>query len=402
MERSRSELTPAPVADLHPEAKNSYLREVVWEGGNGHFSATCNIPFAWANRQILLRIASAPGPFRLEVNGKEAGVASSGAFAGEFNLTRQLKEGSNRLDLYLLAESPALRLEEFAHPELPGPTALISQPTIRLRDILVETRRNQEGDYLAEIALVVKSDALNEKQARIHYELITPAGRHLRRGSDEVRLRMRGEDTLRLVVTIPRSELWEMERPTHYRLKLSTQTAGRHTEYFDLPIAFRHLEQREKEIYINGEHLQLKPYRVDRPLGPSDIEEIKYGLGCNLLYPAPGFANEELYRLCDEMGIYCVAQSPLCSASSGLSRRKGGNPTNDPAFRSIIAERAERTLQIAARHPSVIAISLGEESANGIGLYEAYLLLKQLEPLRPIIYLDAAGEWNSDPWPVER
>ena len=38
----------------------------------------------------------------------------------------------------------------------------------------------------------------------------------------------------------------------------------------------------------------------------------------------------------------------------------------------------------------------------GIGLYEAYLLLKQLEPLRPIIYLDAAGEWNSDPWPVER
>lgn len=402
LEPARGLLIPAHKVDLHPEAPNNYLREVVWEGSGDRFTATCNIPFAWVNRQVLLHIAAAPAPYRLLVNGREAAISQSGTLAAEFNLTRLLNEGSNRLELQLLHESPYLRLEDLPHPERPGATRLISQPTIRLRDLRVKCRRNPEGNHLAEIALIVKSDALNEKRARIHYELIAPSGNHLMRGSEEISLRMRGEDTLYLVAPIPQSELWSPDTPTHYRLKLSTQTAGRHTEYHDLQIAFRSIEQQaDGSLVINGEPTKLKSYRVDRPLTAADIEEIKYRHGCNLLYPLPGFATEELYALCDEMGIYCVAQTPLCTEQSGPSRLKGGNPTNDPAFRSAIIERAERTLLIATQHPSVIAFSLGENSANGIGLYEAYLRLKEIEQIRPILYLDCDGEWNSDAWPAD-
>jgi beta-galactosidase len=39
---------------------------------------------------------------------------------------------------------------------------------------------------------------------------------------------------------------------------------------------------------------------------------------------------------------------------------------------------------------------MAEESSNGINLYESYLRLKALEQKRPVIYLEAAGEWNSD------
>lgn len=45
----------------------------------------------------------------------------------------------------------------------------------------------------------------------------------------------------------------------------------------------------------------------------------------------------------------------------------------------------------------MIAFSLASMSSNGINLYESYLNLKRYGDSRPIIYPDAAGEWNDDP-----
>ena len=47
-------------------------------------------------------------------------------------------------------------------------------------------------------------------------------------------------------------------------------------------------------------------------------------------------------------------------------------------------------------HPSVVAFSIAEQSANGYCLYESYLAMKRLEQVRPVLYPSAAGEWNSD------
>ena len=44
----------------------------------------------------------------------------------------------------------------------------------------------------------------------------------------------------------------------------------------------------------------------------------------------------------------------------------------------------------------VIAYSLGGPSGNGYNMYKAYQWLKEAEPQRFVIYLDADGEWNTD------
>ena len=50
---------------------------------------------------------------------------------------------------------------------------------------------------------MVKTDALNPKKAKIHYELLTPQDEVVTYGSQEIELDMRREDTLRLVAQIP-------------------------------------------------------------------------------------------------------------------------------------------------------------------------------------------------------
>ena len=44
----------------------------------------------------------------------------------------------------------------------------------------------------------------------------------------------------------------------------------------------------------------------------------------------------------------------------------------------------------------IIGFALGGESGNGYNMYKAYQWLKSVEPSRPVICIDADGEWNTD------
>lgn len=118
--------------------------------------------------------------------------------------------------------------------------------------------------------------------------------------------------------------------------------------------------------------------------------------GYNLILLPAGGVSGALYDLCDRHGFYVVEQAPINTSRSGMSRRKGGNPTNDPAWQAAYIARIEESYHTTKLHPCVVAFSLAEDSANGINLYEGYLHLKGLEKERPILYPDAGGEWNSD------
>ena len=104
---------------------------------------------------------------------------------------------------------------------------LLSQPTLRIRDVATKTRIGENGNATAEVALVIKSEALNPRTSRIHYQLLTPTGENAATGHKDITLAMRGEDTLRFLARIPANMLWSPELPTQYTLRLKTQHEGR-------------------------------------------------------------------------------------------------------------------------------------------------------------------------------
>ena len=98
---------------------------------------------------------------------------------------------------------------------------------------------------------------------------------------------------------------------------------------------------------------------------------------------------------CDANGVYVALTAPINSSSAGVSRRKGGNPSNDPKWRKEYTERVVQMIHTTKRHPSVVAYYLADDSANGIALYEAYLAAKAISGDRPVIYDDGGGECGS-------
>lgn len=366
---------------------------------NGAISTTeFTMPFAWANRQVLLHVASASADYEIVVNGKSAGYNANPNAPVDFNITKLAIEGKNTLEIRLAAPSPLAPLESWKKNPTPtftlGHTYLLCQPTMRVRDVVVTTWP-VEGEMKAEVGIVVRSSALNPKTSRIHYDLRTPSGETAASGHRDFTLDMRREDTLRFVTTIPELLQWSEELPTQYTLVLKTQYEGRYVEFMQLKLGFRTIEMHDGRMSVNGRPVTLRTKEVAPDITENEITRLKEQ-GYNTLKLRAGIVSDDLYDLCDMLGIYIIAQAPLDTRSSGRDIRVGGNPTNDPTWLGAYLERTSDSYHVAKRHPSVVAFSLAEQSANGINLYESYLNMKHMGDARPFLYRDSEGQWNSD------
>lgn len=385
------------------DADNRYTTRLNnWERNGGEFVTEFTVPFAWINRQVFFCLDQASGDYEVRVNGRTAAYNADANAPATINITKLVEEGRNRIEVILVQPSPTAPLESWKETPEPaiGRACVMSQPTMHIRDVAVRTRLSEDGDATTEVAIIVKSDALNPRTSRICYDLLSPAGVNAATGYKEITLDMRREDTVRFVARIPKDSLWSPESPTLYTLKLKTQYEGRFEEYVQMPLGFRTATVEKQRLSINGAPRTLHVREVPATSSSAEIKAM-HAEGYNTFKLLPGPVSEPLLDSCDRWGLFVIAQAPIDTRRSGESRRIGGNPSNDPQWESAYIERTANSYHTTKRHPSVIAFSLARESANGINLYESYLNLKQFEDSRPLIYPDGGGEWNNDPLQLE-
>lgn len=403
----RGLMLAAPTAALAEEQQpreHRYLAPIEAWTDEGT-SRTCDFtyPFAWANRQVFIHLGPASTEYEVLVNGRSVGYNADPNYGADFNVTKFAHEGRNRLEVRFTTPSELAPLESWkpdgaTTPSL-GESYVFSQPTMHIRDVAVRSRL-VEGALRAEVAIAVRTSALNPKSSRIYYDLRTPDSTRLTSGHQDLTLGMRGEDTLRFLVTIPDTLWWSPERPVLCDLRLKTQYEGRYGEYIRLPLGFRSVEMHGDTLLVNGEPATLRVREALPGITPGELARLK-AEGCTAVKLRAGIAPDAIYTTCDTLGLYVIAQAPIDTRRCGDDIRRGGNPTNDPAWLAAYLERTGDSYHATKRHPSVIAFSMAEKSANGINLYESYLKMKNLHDERPIIYPDAAGEWDSDPLRME-
>lgn len=363
--------------------------------GRTSFTSSFVYPAAWLNRQILLRVGSASTGYSVAVGGKSVGRVSHGTEPAEFNITKAAVQGVNELTVTLDSpdeDSPLLK----TGVAWLGPTELLCQPTIRVRDASWRTRLDEAGNGILEVAVAVKTEALNPKSCRLSYELTAPDSSRLTAGYRDIRLDMRREDTVRFVAKVPREWLWSPESPSLLTLTLRNRIEGRYAENIALRVGARELEYADGVLRVNGAEVSLRVRTVSPGISADDLAALK-SEGVNAVTLRAGEAAGTLCEACDAAGIYVIPQAAVDTSAGGRSLRRGGNPSNDPALTDECLDRVESMFHTSKSHPSVAAYSLGHGIANGINPYESYLLLKRLDGRRPVIYDGAGREWNNDP-----
>ena len=178
----------------------------------------------------------------------------------------------------------------------------MTQPTLRIRDVLIRTKLNEANTANAEIGLVIKSEALNPRTSRIHYELLNPAGERITGGTQTITLDMRQEDTIRFLTAIPDTLLWAPEHPVSCTLQLKTQHEGRYVEYIELPVGFREIAvDRTGQMLLNETERQLRACEVSPEISTTEIAALREK-GYNTLKLKAGTIRSGLYADCNRMG----------------------------------------------------------------------------------------------------
>lgn len=380
-----------------PESK--YIRPVTeWrhESG-GALSSHFAVPFAWINRQVVLHVEWATSGYEILIDGTPVAGTRSGMVPSDFVITRAVKEGRNEITIRPFDDASEGVLTSVPEGGFRTGRIYVQSPApVRVRDIVTRTTKSDGGGAMAEIGIVMKSEMLNSKDMRIHYELLAQDTVRLHYGVKELTLGMRGEDTVRFAVLLADSCLWKLRDPQMLRLDVRTQNNGRYLENETFRFGLSQIEVTDNGLVeVNGTPTGLIVAEVEPTITADELTALR-SEGYNTVHPRAGIVDRTLYDLCDSIGMYAIAQIPVATSKWGQSRRTGGNPSNDDRWIESYVDRAEGVYHALKLHPSVVAFSIADDSANGICLYETYLRMKSFGDPRPMVYDAADGEWNSD------
>lgn len=363
-----------PVEDNHV---GSYRREMV-------------VPADWKGKEIIAHFGSVTSNIYLWVNGRFVGYSEDSKLEAEFNVTPYLKPGQKNLiafQVFRWCDGTYLEDQDFFRFSGVG------------RDCYLYAREKRR---IEDIRLTPDLDE-NFSKGSLRVEL-------KRKGSGKVTLKLADAEghtvaetttaTTEANLSVEKPSLWSAETPYLYTLTATME--GNH-EVIPVKVGFRKIELRNAQVLINGKPVlfkgadrhELDPdggYVVSRERMIEDIRIMKE-LNINAVrtchYPDDG----QWYELCDQYGIYLVAEANVESHGMGYGEK---TLAKNPSYLKAHIERNERNVARNFNNPSVIFWSLGNEAGYGSNFEAAYDRVKAMDASRPVQYEQAGTEGKTD------
>ena len=369
----------------------------------GSYRRTVDIPAAWAGRQIVAHFGSVTSNIYLWVNGRYVGYSEDSKLEAEFDLTPYVKPGRNLIAFQVFRWCDGTYLEDQDFFRLSGvgrDCYLYARDKRQITDIQVDAAPS--ADYTAGTVAV---KAFFPRQARgcsVELALTDAQGRSV--ASQQLRVT---KDEERCTLDAGKVALWSAETPVLYGLTATLRApAGEVIEGIPLRIGFRDVKIEGGQLLVNGRPVLIKGanrhemdpdygYYVSEGRMLEDIRIMKEN-NINAVRTCHYPDDARWYSLCDQYGLYVVAEANIESHGMGYGEK---TLAKNPLYAKAHLERNERNVQRSINHPSVIIWSLGNEAGDGPNFDACYDWIKAYDPSRPIHHERAVyspGSRNTD------
>ncbi len=363
----------------------------------GSYRREFEVPEKWNGRRIFITFDGVDSAFFLWINGEKAGFSVNSRNAAEFDITSYVKPGKNMIAAEVYRYSAGTYLEDQDMWRLSGifrNVTLWSAPQIHIRDFFVKTDLDpQYRDGTLLVAAKVHNYANQPSRARkLTVDLASRDGRTIPGASataDVPALEVGEEKSVSVSIPVSHPAKWTAETPNLYTtvLTMSGEDGG---EILSTHTGFRKIEIKGSIFTINGVAVKLKGanrhemwpdtgHYVSEEKMIRDLELLKQ-VNANHVRTSHYSDDPRWYELCDEYGIYLVAEANVeCHGYMGVLDR-------EPRWEKAIVDRNVANVENFKNHPSVIIWSLGNENGGGINFVSAVKAVKAIDPDRPTHY----------------
>lgn len=374
------------------------------------------IPASWRGRAVFARFDGVASGFYLWINGKKVGYSEDSRLPAEFNITSYLKSGRNTMCVEVYRWTDGSYVEDQDIWRFSGvyrDVSLYSVPTAEVRDFRVV--HNLADDFRsAKTKVEVYSRSLSGKKraARVSAAIFAPDGtKAVEFAAKDVVLPADGTDAKTvLAADFANPRLWSAEHPNLYRLVVKQVNDDGGSDVRTVMTGVRRVEVRDGKVLFNGVAVKTKGvnrheaspdngYTVTREEMIKDILLMKRS-NINTVRTCHYPDHHEWYDLCDEYGLYVVAEANIESHGAGFG---DDSLSRKPEWRKTHVERNENNYLNYKNHPCVIFWSLGNESGPGENMKHAADALHALDPSVVVHYEgnSSYGDIDSSMYPSQ-
>ncbi len=359
----------------------------------GSYRRTFTVPASWSGKDIIAHFGSVTSNIYLWVNGKYVGYSEDSKLEAEFDLTPYLNPGKENLiafQVFRWCDGTYLEDQDFFRFGGVGRDSyLYARNKKRIEDIRVtpdldEAYKNGKLD----VELQIKGSGTADLK-------LVDAG-----GNTVGQAKAKGSGKVTATIPIDNPNKWTAETPYLYTLYAEMNGTN---EVIPVKVGFRKIEQRGDQILVNGEPILIKGvnrheldpdggYVMSRERMIKDIQVMKQH-NINAVRTCHYPDDNLWYDLCDEYGLYVVAEANV--ESHGMGYREKTLAKNDD-FKKAHLERNQRNVQRGYNHPSIIFWSLGNEAGFGPNFEACYEWIKNEDKSRVVQYEQAAGNEFTD------
>jgi beta-galactosidase len=393
--------------------------EVPTENPTGVYRTTFRMDKAWKGRRTILRLGGTDSVHYVFVNGEAVGMGKDTRVTTEYDITEQLTKGENTLVIVVVRWSDATWLEDQDQWWLAGITRsveLVSVPQTHLFDVvsftgLTDSYKTGTATWEAHIRF---GDGKTLRGWTVTAELFDPNGKAVSVVLDSVDTEPPARNPRKLAqgdtpptkatqrtliatvptfdrrsvlneavdcddfpghrvqwnIGVPKVAAWSNEMPNRYRLVISLADAeGNLVDQTAQMIGFRRVEIATRELLLNGNPLLIKGVNrhdhhertgcvVNRNDMRADLVLMKQ-YNINAVRTSHYPSDPVLYDLCDELGLWVIAETNLETHS------RYRHMIHEPAVQLACMDRLVRMVRRDKNHPSIMAWSLGNESGYG-------------------------------------
>ncbi len=361
----------------------------------GTYRKEIELPKGWTGKNIIAHFGSVTSNISLYVNGKYVGYSEDSKLAAEFDLTKYLKPGKNLIAFQVFRWCDGSYLEDQDFWRFSGVG----------RDCYLYAR---EKTYIKDIQ--VTPDLINnytDGKLDVSLDIIGGASVDLvltdKKGEVVTKKSISGSGNKTASIEVADVNKWSAELPYLYTLTATLKKGSVVKEVIPLKVGFRKVEMKNAQLLVNGQPILIKGvnrheldpdggYVVSKERMIEDIQLMKK-FNVNAVRTCHYPDDELWYSLCDEYGIYMVAEANVESHGMGYGDQTlAKNPLYDKAH----LERNQRNVQRNYNHPAVIIWSLGNEAGFGPNFEACYKWIKAYDTSRPVQYEQGHGNEFTD------
>ena len=363
------------------------------------------LPEGFRKSGLYISFQGVESGFALWLNGHYVGYSEDSFTPSDFDLTPYVKEGENKLAVQVFKWTSSSWCEDQDFYRFSGifrSVYLYTMPKVHVYDLKVQP---VVDEAVLNADLLVTMQMCGEGKARLtltgsrNYSVLEEKEEQII-FSEELPV---SEGEVHFEKEVKKPDLWSAEIPNLYTLTIECfDQNGERSELVSQRIGFRRFEMKDGIMTLNGKRIVFKGVNrhefssktgraVTREEVLKDIVTMKQN-NINAIrtchYPDASI----IYDLCDEYGLYMIAENNLESHGSWDAAMHGSVPKDtivpgdNMDWEPMMLDRVNSCYQRDKNHPAILIWSVGNESYGGKVIFDMSEKFRALDPYRLVHY----------------